>query len=257
MSNKALHWAWELQLGSTEKFVLIALADMADEEHSCFPGQATLAAMVGASESTVRRALKKLEDEGVLTREERRNKQGYKTSDRYFLQLGSVPKSHRSNCTVGADLTGHPVSTSPVIHDDLTGQSDRYIEEEPKENHQKEPSEPRKRGTRIPEPFMLTAAMKAWASHEVPGLDLPSHTREFVDHFRAASGSNATKRDWVAAWRNWMRRAHRSTPGSRQTFTQQKQDNNLALLAEYREGDGRAEVASGRAGHLRAVDPGA
>lgn len=56
---------------------------------------------------------------------------------------------------------------------------------------------------------MLTSDMKAWATSEVPGLDIAAHTREFVDHWRAASGPTATKRDWVAAWRNWMRKAHR------------------------------------------------
>jgi hypothetical protein len=29
----------------------------------------------------------------------------------------------------------------------------------------------------------------------------------FTDHWRAASGANARKHDWDAAWRNWCRRA--------------------------------------------------
>lgn len=51
--------------------------------------------------------------------------------------------------------------------------------------------------------------MKAWATAEVPGLDVVAHTKEFVDYWRAESGAKATKADWVATWRNWMRKAHR------------------------------------------------
>lgn len=34
-----------------------------------------------------------------------------------------------------------------------------------------------------------------------------AETEKFVDHWLAASGQRAIKRDWVAAWRNWMRNA--------------------------------------------------
>lgn len=208
MSFTALHWAWNTQLATTEKFVLVALADMADDEHSCFPGQAMLAGMVGASERTIRRALATLEEEELLTREERRKPGGYKTSDRYFLQVGSVPKSHRSKWPVG-DSHRTSETFSPDTDVILTGQSDRYIEDEPPENHQRTPSGARKRATRIPDPFVLTAEMRAWAAAEVPGLDVDAHTREFVDYWRAESGAKASKLDWLATWRNWMRKAHR------------------------------------------------
>ena len=55
MAYKATHWAWELDLRMPEKFVLVALADMADEAFSCFPGQKRLARMTGASVRTVGR----------------------------------------------------------------------------------------------------------------------------------------------------------------------------------------------------------
>ena len=53
--------------------------------------------------------------------------------------------------------------------------------------------------------------MAEWARREVPALiDAgrgKSATDRFLDHWRSAGGTNARKRDWVAAWRNWMRRA--------------------------------------------------
>lgn len=39
---------------------------------------------------------------------------------------------------------------------------------------------------------------------------MPSIVREgekFADHWHAATGRNATKLDWQAAWRNWFRNA--------------------------------------------------
>ena len=62
------------------------------------------------------------------------------------------------------------------------------------------------RATRIPDPFLVNERMRDWARDEVPGIDVDRGTRMFVDHFRAASGPNAAKKDWVAAWRNWLRK---------------------------------------------------
>jgi hypothetical protein len=49
--------------------------------------------------------------------------------------------------------------------------------------------------------------MVAWARANVPAVDGKRETDKFVDHWTAASGANARKRDWAAAWRNWMRQA--------------------------------------------------
>lgn len=63
-------------------------------------------------------------------------------------------------------------------------------------------------GTRIPEPFMVTAEMKQWAQGEgIQPDDVARETPIFVDYWRGRSGQIAVKRDWPATWRNWMRRA--------------------------------------------------
>ncbi len=54
---------------------------------------------------------------------------------------------------------------------------------------------------------MVTPAMKAWAAENVPVVDLAFQTAQFCDYWRGESGQRARKVDWVAAWRNWMRRA--------------------------------------------------
>lgn len=69
------------------------------------------------------------------------------------------------------------------------------------------------RATRIPEPFIVTPEMRQWAVKEVPGVDVDKATRKFVDYWRAKSGKDAVKRDWVATWRNWLRRDAETTGG--------------------------------------------
>jgi hypothetical protein len=59
------------------------------------------------------------------------------------------------------------------------------------------------RGTRVPDPFPVSDAMRAWASEHALGVDLERETDALVDW---AKGKGETKKDWVAAWRNWMRR---------------------------------------------------
>jgi hypothetical protein len=49
--------------------------------------------------------------------------------------------------------------------------------------------------------------MYEWAKREVRSVNLDRETTKFVNHWKAASGANARKRDWVAAWRNWMLKA--------------------------------------------------
>jgi len=100
-----------------------------------------------------------------------------------------------------------------------------------------------KRGQRLPEPFMVTAPMREWAAREVPTVAVDASTRRFVDHWRAESGPKASKKDWVAAWRNWLRRdSEHVRPGSKPS----KDDRALTLLEMGRElaGDGPKAVAS-------------
>jgi hypothetical protein len=63
----------------------------------------------------------------------------------------------------------------------------------------------RTRGTRLPPDFSVTDSMKDWARDHAPLANRADH-EAFCDHWRAQSGQRAVKVDWVATWRNWMRR---------------------------------------------------
>lgn len=74
---------------------------------------------------------------------------------------------------------------------------------------------PRKRGTRIPDPFVVTTEMREWAASELGPVDVDASTRTFVDYWRGKAGRDATKLDWAATWRNWLRRDDSSSSRAR------------------------------------------
>ena len=109
----------------------------------------------------------------------------------------------------GADIAPPQISTpTPAESADGT-----VIEPKPKNSptESSKRADAKTRGTRIPDDFTVTAEMAEWARKEVPGLIAAGlgkyETDKFIDHWHQASGANARKVDWTAAWRNWMRRA--------------------------------------------------
>lgn len=96
MSNRAITWAYgqtHAQLKAGAKFILVALADLADQDHSCFPGVTQLAQMTSSSPASVKRGLTQLADLGYITAERRHRKDGSRTSNRYYLAVEQEPES--------------------------------------------------------------------------------------------------------------------------------------------------------------------
>ncbi|MFF1633950.1 helix-turn-helix domain-containing protein [Leifsonia sp. NPDC058248] len=123
MSYKATNWAYDLPLTGSKKFVLVALADMADEENTCYPGQERLGKMTGRSVATVRRALDALEALRLIEREHRIGSGGHRTSDRYRLNLDetmseSLPLKMRTGQSAhSANRTSLPLTVQlPTAH---------------------------------------------------------------------------------------------------------------------------------------------
>lgn len=67
-----------------------------------------------------------------------------------------------------------------------------------------------KRATRIPDDFAPTPEMIEWAREHTPNIGWPE-TEDFIDYWQAKSGKDATKVDWPATWRRWMRKAQTDT----------------------------------------------
>lgn len=60
------------------------------------------------------------------------------------------------------------------------------------------------RASRLPDDWPLTSERRAIA--EAEHVDPERTHAKFTDHWHASGGSNARKRDWDAAWRNWCRK---------------------------------------------------
>lgn len=93
----------------------------------------------------------------------------------------------------------------------------------------------RKRGTRLPDDFEVTPEMVAWHRENVPQVNGAYETAKFVDYWRAKSGRDATKTDWVGTWRNWMRKASERAgplPGMARSTTDDRVANALDIGAQ-------------------------
>jgi hypothetical protein len=62
-----------------------------------------------------------------------------------------------------------------------------------------------KRKVQIPQDFKITPPMQSWFKKQDFKIKPEYETEKFIDHFQA---KGEAKKDWVAAWRNWMRKAN-------------------------------------------------
>ncbi|MEU4558561.1 hypothetical protein AB0F72_09225 [Actinoplanes sp. NPDC023936] len=99
-----------------------------------------------------------------------------------------------------APTPGEPTDLPPV---DLFGDANESKPEKPSGKPAKRPA---KVATRIPDDFAVDDAMRKWAAEKAKSVALPSETENFIDYWQARAKDD-TKKDWVAAWRTWMRNA--------------------------------------------------
>jgi hypothetical protein len=84
------------------------------------------------------------------------------------------------------------------------------------------------RAVRIPADFEVTDDMREWAIGKGIRSPVDSETEKFRDHF-TANGKPA--KDWVAAWRNWMRKADEWS-SQRRPAQQSRTDFMMGVLAD-------------------------
>jgi len=112
MSVRAMAWAWRQQLSGPEKLVLMALADHADEDGICWPGNAHIARKCNLSQRSVQRHIKNLIDNGFMTAHRRYRDTGGQTSNRYVLNVDGVTICHGGDDSVswGGDTSDTPIT---------------------------------------------------------------------------------------------------------------------------------------------------
>lgn len=139
MSNKAITWSYAQTLKPGPKFVLVTLGDMADQEHSCYPGTELLSELTGFGATAIAGHIKQLITDGYVSIERRHKKNGARTSDRYYLDpigvrglrkpIVAVPKKAPESASaapenVTPDSGVTPVSPNPGFRDGLTPDSE-------------------------------------------------------------------------------------------------------------------------------------
>lgn len=89
MSVTAMAWVWAINgLAPDTKFVLLALADQADDTGYCCPSHELLAQRVEIGEQALRRHLKTLQEAGLLTATEPSSTDG-RRANAYRLHIGA------------------------------------------------------------------------------------------------------------------------------------------------------------------------
>lgn len=111
MSVKAISWAWDQPTSNAgQKLVLLALADHAGEDFTCYPSSGRLAEKTGLGPGTVRRYIDALEAAGIVEKVERRRRSDgtlgtwvYRLVKRDPVRAGE-PADQRAPATTGNPL---------------------------------------------------------------------------------------------------------------------------------------------------------
>lgn len=179
MSIKLLSAAWELDIGSTEKMVLMCLCDYAnDDGGNCWPSVATIARKCSKSERTVQGAIRELERMTILRTVPRRG-----TSNAFQLDPRKICTPAKS--APPQKTAGTPAKSAP--------KPPRTVNNKTKGAHALpanwEPIEfgPKSKSRKI---------IDGWP---------PGHLEEQLERFEAHHRKLGNKfDDWQAAWATWV-----------------------------------------------------
>lgn len=115
----------------------------------------------------------------------------------------------------GSQVDGKPMAEEEVEEEELHnpptgGLGGRGASTAPGDASQQAapPKKKRNVGTRLPDGWLPPPKLVEEMRIELPDFDTRAEHPRFVDHWRAATGRTATKLDWEATWRNWMRTAN-------------------------------------------------
>lgn len=67
MSRAATDWAWNLELSSAQKLLMLSLADRADEMHCCYPSIQRLVKDTGMDRKTIGKWINQMMEDGLIS----------------------------------------------------------------------------------------------------------------------------------------------------------------------------------------------
>lgn len=107
MTIKAMNWAWEVDLPPALKLVLLKLADRANDDGECWPGQASIAKACGIGERTLVRHLATLEAMGLLQKQLRYGEDGRRSTNIYRLDIDGLLSAKLADGLSAKSCTNH------------------------------------------------------------------------------------------------------------------------------------------------------
>jgi len=86
-----MNWAWGVKLQPSVKLVLLKLADRANDDGECWPGQSSIADECCISKNTLIRHIKELQAIGLVSISKRKTDEGKQATNVYQLHLDRQP----------------------------------------------------------------------------------------------------------------------------------------------------------------------
>ena len=106
MSVKLMSKAWEMDIPSGQKMVLLALCDHANDDGECYPSQKKLAKKCSMSSRAISNHIKWLHDCGILE-SERRQTTNVRKSNRYFISLENYQAANSAHANSAHANSAH------------------------------------------------------------------------------------------------------------------------------------------------------
>lgn len=205
MSIRFITAAWALEVSSTQKLVLVCLADHADDAGGCWPSIQRICTRTGLGKTAVIEAIGVLEQAGYVNAN---RSNGRHTTYQLLLQVASKPVRQADRY---ASRTGSRRGMAPVreaIEPDRQavepGRQADTNRQEPSLNRPKEQAEKKRKGFPLPMDWQPTEEDVAFAREH--NVDPQVEAAKFRDYWHAIPGAKGRKCDWSATWRNWVRR---------------------------------------------------
>lgn len=203
--------AMKVKVGNPlRKLVLIKLADNASDQGECWPSYQHIADQCEISKRSVMVHVDALCDSGLLRKEIRKGGPKGNSSNVYFLTFGSagaapgvVQELHQGSESLAP---GGSAGAAPRTSHSLESVT------EPKSGSAK--------GSRLAADWTIPSEWLEQSAANHPEFDqqaLLAIAEDFRDYWTAKTGAQATKLDWHATWRRWMRNqkpVHRQRPVS-------------------------------------------
>jgi len=200
MSIEIINAVWKhSQSTGRARVVLLAIADHQGQQ-GAWPSIETLAKMANSSKRSVSRDIAELAEMGELRVDERQAPMGGQYRSNLYWVLPQIMGYGSDMTDLSSDMTeldSDMTESAP----DMTGSGTQTLNRtlNKKQGHANG-------ATRLPNDFEPDP--KSWdvMIEHFPWVDVKLETHKFRDYWASAT-RNALKKDWQAAWRNWVRRA--------------------------------------------------